>query len=651
MQKMFKKHLLAIVPLMLSSCLNHADATPVKTGMYHQISSEILLKKVNVEQPSESEQKLINACRAANESGTNYPEVSSEILRGICSIDIARILAEHSRAVTTFGYIGLAKRCAQMTDDIAILNKRQDVIRHFEQNPETAQKLNTAFKNSVKAEEMFLRLFKFVDEKEKENQAKLENKAYFSTPGFTKLNENKAALETTMRLKEALPLLPVLSMLITPTGMNFITTHQENLATGKETPILSTVLKSFGKSIKEFHLTPIRTMEFVETVYQCRRSIAATIAALAFCSDSYNIYKAGKEIKECLDLIYAYQKDLLSTGHLIKSMEIVSKIIAHDPVLKDALSAEHAKLAELFNPNSTATSSDLKHLIAELNSSSFQGDASYLLSKQGKILATHHLLNRIKGELIPYLEAFGDIDAHLAIFTLYQEFKNHPRVTFCLPEYVDSQTPTLVAQSFWHPLISPDFVVSNNLSMGQGTANLIITGPNAGGKTTSLMSLVINIIFAQSFGIAPSTSLRITPFAKIHSYLDITTNLQEGLSLFAAEVDRSKKLKQSILSCTPGQKTFTIIDELFSGTAPDVASDVGFQFASQLGDMKHSMSIITTHFPRLTALEKETKNFANFKVADATFGANGEIVYPFKLVKGASTQNIAQHMLKNEGII
>ncbi len=343
---------------------------------------------------------------------------------------------------------------------------------------------------------------------------------------------------------------------------------------------------------------------------------------------------------------------MLAIEHLIKSMEIVSKIIAQDSVLKDTLSAEHAKLAELFDPNSTATSSDLKHLIAELNSSSFQGEASYLLSKQGKILATHHLLNRIKGELIPYLEAFGDIDAHLAIFTLYQEFKNHPRVTFCLPEYVESQKPTLEAQGFWHPLINPDFVVSNNLVMGQhGAANLIITGPNAGGKTTSLMSLVINIIFAQSFGIAPSTSLTITPFAKIHSYLDITTSLQEGLSLFAAEVDRSKKLKQSILSCTPGQKTFTIIDELFSGTAPDVASNVGFQFASQLGDMKHSMSIITTHFPRLIDLEKETKNFANYKVADATFGENGKVIYPFKLVKGASTQNIAQHMLEQEGII
>jgi len=142
-----------------------------------------------------------------------------------------------------------------------------------------------------------------------------------------------------------------------------------------------------------------------------------------------------------------------------------------------------------------------------------------------------------------------------------------------------------------------------------------------------------------------------TPFAKIHSYLDITTNLQEGLSLFAAEVDRAKKLKVSIASCTPGQKTFTIIDEIFSGTDPKVASDVGFKFAAQLGEMAHSLTIITTHFPRLTDLEKEVGTFINYKVADATIMPDGKIVYPFKLIPGISTQNIAQHMLEQQGII
>ena len=41
------------------------------------------------------------------------------------------------------------------------------------------------------------------------------------------------------------------------------------------------------------------------------------------------------------------------------------------------------------------------------------------------------------------------------------------------------------------------------------------------------------------------------------------------------------------------------------------------------------MAIITTHFPRLTDLEKETKRFENYKVADAMIAENGDISYSF----------------------
>jgi len=385
------------------------------------------------------------------------------------------------------------------------------------------------------------------------------------------------------------------------------------------------------------------------TTYTATTYATRLVAMAAY---PYMLYLRYKSTTQLLTLIHDKQKNLIVMGHWLKSMQLLLSVIQHDATLQKLMSSEYQVLQELFNPNSTKTSADLKYLVQQLLSSSFQGNDSYLLSQQGKILATHHLMVRIKGELVPYFETQGQIDAYLAVAKLYQEFKNHPRVKFCIPTFAQSANPIMDIDGYWHPLIDPAFVVTNTLNMGtNGIKNLMITGPNAGGKTTSLMSLIINVIFAQSFGIAPSATFTLTPFAKIHSYLDITTNLQEGLSLFAAEVDRAKKLKQSILSCTPGQKTFTIIDEIFSGTNPQVASDVGFQFAANLGEMQHSMTIITTHFPRLTDLEKETKTFTNYKVADATIMPNGKVVYPFKLIPGISTQNIAAHMLHQQGII
>jgi hypothetical protein len=380
--------------------------------------------------------------------------------------------------------------------------------------------------------------------------------------------------------------------------------------------------------------------------------LAVSIIASAIGFIPYYWHTRYKSTKNLLDLIYEKQQDLIALGYALHTMQTLQTTLHKDARLKDLMSKQHTKLTELFDCYNPNTSKDLKSLVNTLMSWSFQGSESYLFSQQGKILATHHLFVRIKDQLVPYFEALGQVDAYLAIAKIYTEFEHHPRVRFCLPEFVNTNRPVLHAHAYWHPYIDPNKVVTNDVFMDQNyAANMIITGPNAGGKTTSLMSLIINIIFAQAFGIAPSSRLILTAFSKVHSYLDITTNLQEGLSLFAAEVDRAKKLKDSIASCSLLQKTFTIIDEIFSGTDPKVAADVGFTFASQLAAFLNSMTIITTHFKELTGLEEKTGKYTNFKVADATINPDGSITYPFKLVPGISNQNIATQMLANQGLI
>ena len=50
---------------------------------------------------------------------------------------------------------------------------------------------------------------------------------------------------------------------------------------------------------------------------------------------------------------------------------------------------------------------------------------------------------------------------------------------------------------------------------------MIITGPNASGKTTILKSSLINILFSQQFGCGFYDSAKIKPFNNIHCYLNI----------------------------------------------------------------------------------------------------------------------------------
>lgn len=630
MKNIFKKQLLLSITLLFSA-LTCPAATDSKTALYHQIIP-LITKKIDITNPTSDQKLLLTGAEVFLQHGSNHDIVNPEVIKAIASVDFfTDILPQYFQPHTVSGTIQTALLTAQMTDDFDTLKYRQSIIQYFNQHPELLQKLDSAFGQSKAGEEELLKSFSFSQTQlELINGMKVsaQEKLYFTSDAFKAWN-NKYILGTFKRIKTSnLVMLPSLVYML------IVTKIQSGIP--------------FSTMIEACSLENCKKV--VDVMGENKMASAGALGSI-MALGALNYVMQKPDVKQDFDLIHDQQKQLLKIAQLTKQIEKINEIISKDPVLKDLFSQELAKLQNLFDPKSKTISDDLKYVISELRSSSFEGESSYYFSKQGKVLATHYYLNECKAELIAYLEAFGKIDAYLSAAKLYQKYQTHPRVKFCLPEFVQSSAPVLEAHGYWHPLINPDFVVTNDVTMGQGTANLIITGPNAGGKTTSLMSLIINIIFAQSFGIAPSSSLRFTPFAKIHSYLDITTNLQQGLSLFAAEVDRAKKLKISIQSCTPGQKTFTIIDEIFSGTNPDVASDVGFKFVQQLGEMPHSMAIITTHFPRLTALEKETKRFKNYKVADAIIAVNGAVSYPFKLVKGASTQNIAQHMLSHEGII
>lgn len=643
---MFKNNHVFIILISLFSYQLSLQADKIN---FHQELNVALLKNVQIENPSEQDQKTINIAKAFHDFGTPIQPSYQENWHALQSVDFFAILAKYNHNQTTSGFRMMQQQCITgMTDDLSILKARQERIKFLHQNPELVENLSKILNQSIDGEKRFLSLFKAIDQSARN--------LYFSISWLSQFNENSTAMEASARLSTTLPIaLQFLDWIIMPIGLNLIqdieTNYRINTVTKKDIPGL--IGRATYKSLINIKDTPKLQVEFWKKIYGTSDSVAIGLTTTLTLIKIYNLYTIGKNTKDQFDIIYNKQQDLIKISDLIKSLKNLHTTIGKNIDLVHVMPAEYAKLTELFDTTSTETSQDLKILVKRLLSSSFSGEGSYLFSQQGKILATHHALARIKGELVSYLETLGQIDAYLATVKLYEQFKNHENAQFCLPEYINNQTPVFMIENFWHPLLDANTVVCNNLNMGtnQSNANLIITGPNAGGKTTSLTALIINLIFAQSLGIAPCSSLQITPFAKIHSSLDITTNLREGLSLFAAEVDRAKKLKNSIESCNSDQKTFTIIDELFTGTAEATAADIGAQFATKLANMRHSMMIITTHIKHLTKLETDTNLFANYKVADAIIDQDGNITYPFKLVKGISDQNIAALMMKQQNIL
>jgi hypothetical protein len=163
---------------------------------------------------------------------------------------------------------------------------------------------------------------------------------------------------------------------------------------------------------------------------------------------------------------------------------------------------------------------------------------------------------------------------------------------------------------------------------------IIITGPNAAGKTTVIKSTLMNIILSQQIGYGFYETAEIKPYDYLHCYLNIPDTSGRD-SLFQAESRRCKE----ILDCLEknnDKNHFCIFDELYSGTNPYEAVASAYGYIDYLSVMKNVDIMLTTHYIELCKNLKSNTNVKNYHMSvNVMEDHNVEYLYKFK--KGIST--------------
>lgn len=177
-----------------------------------------------------------------------------------------------------------------------------------------------------------------------------------------------------------------------------------------------------------------------------------------------------------------------------------------------------------------------------------------------------------------------------------------------------------------YPYLMNNNPVRNDVDISK---NIIITGPNASGKTTMLKTILFNLVLSQMYGYGFYSSAMINPYHKIHCYLNIPDTSGRD-SLFQAEARRCKEIIDS-LECNTNN--FCIFDELFSGTNPHEACASSYGFIKYLIHKKNIDFILTTH---LLDICKLLKNDVSNKHMNVTKLDNFNFEYTYKLHSGIS---------------
>jgi len=147
----------------------------------------------------------------------------------------------------------------------------------------------------------------------------------------------------------------------------------------------------------------------------------------------------------------------------------------------------------------------------------------------------------------------------------------------------------------FHKLYYPSLIqtayIPNDCSFDK---NVILTGPNASGKTTILKSCLINILMSQSFGCGCYKKSTIKLYKHIHCYLNIPDTLGRD-SLFQAEARRCKEIIDAI-NKNPEDTHYCAFDELYSGTNPKEAISSATAFMEYIIKNDNVDCLLTTHF-------------------------------------------------------
>ncbi|MBR4378235.1 MAG: Smr/MutS family protein [Bacilli bacterium] len=145
-----------------------------------------------------------------------------------------------------------------------------------------------------------------------------------------------------------------------------------------------------------------------------------------------------------------------------------------------------------------------------------------------------------------------------------------------------------------HPLIPEDKVIANDFKFNVNQRLIVISGPNAGGKTVALKTLGLLVMMAQ-MGIAIPTKepAILSFFPRIYADIGDNQSLSDNLSTFAAHVSNLSTITHFVTS-----KDLVLLDELGTGTSPNEGEALALAVSDFLLNKK-CFAFISSHFERM----------------------------------------------------
>ncbi|MFZ1423511.1 MAG: Smr/MutS family protein [Saprospiraceae bacterium] len=175
-----------------------------------------------------------------------------------------------------------------------------------------------------------------------------------------------------------------------------------------------------------------------------------------------------------------------------------------------------------------------------------------------------------------------------------------------------SSDQNLIINNGFHPLLYINLLKKGetpqalNFFLNNKNRILLISGPNAGGKTVVLKTVGLLQLMLQKGFLIPVSKGSVFPiFNNIWVDIGDLQSIEDGLSTYSAKMTYMKCLLQNF-----DEKSLILIDEIGSGTEPKIGGAIAESILVEL-IKKNAMGVLTTHYANLKAFAHSTAGLVN----------------------------------------